>query len=83
MPAKRPILALTPKSSALWEVCKDIPQVFLSDYSNKSVNDKSIQDFLLVSAQQKYFNYEIPQRFTEEELSKIFYKNLESLNELV
>ena len=72
---KKPILAITPKNSATWEICEKLPQVFLSDYRNKSENDKSIIEFLEVCKTGNVASV-VPEEYTDRYLSKMFLKAL-------
>jgi len=72
--ARRPILSLTPEDSAVWRLCKGLPQVFLSDFS-QPCQVTVVKDFL-AACLAKEDQYEIPSEFSEEQLSKAFLQRL-------
>lgn len=71
----RLILALTPEDSAVWKLGKKIPQIFLLDYAQPLKETCAVREFI-GSCSGGDHRYEIPPDFTEERLSKIFYKGL-------
>ena len=73
--ARRPILSFTPEGSAVWRVCKGLPQVFLLD-SSRSANIASVVNDFLSACLTEPCHYQIPPDFTEETLSKIFLQAL-------
>lgn len=73
--AKKPVLAVTPKDSAVWSIGDRLPQVFLCDTEDES--DAVILSFLMACTSDN-LNYEIPDEFSESELSRRFIENISS-----
>jgi len=76
--SSKPIFAVTPKGSAVWQLSEKLPQLFLYDYTNVIKDYTPIERFL-IACKMKNYDYKIPNEFTEEFLSKIFLSELESL----
>lgn len=72
---KKPIFALTPKNSAVWEIGNKLPQVFLMDYRDKNANDSSVTGFF-DACKTGNVDSVIPEEFTDEYLSQIFFDSL-------
>lgn len=83
IPTAKPILAVTLRGSAVWELCEDIPQVFLFDCSVNEENDCSVVQEFINACRTGNHQYAIPAEFTEEHLSKIFDKVIEGTMPLV
>lgn len=71
IPAGKPLLALTPKYSAVWNLGTKIPQLFLADYSEREETAKSVSEFL-ASCNSGVVKTELPEEFTEKYLSGVF-----------
>lgn len=67
----KPILAVTIKDSAVWQIGLKIPQMFLFDYSSEEKDYSSIAKFLHACSTGKY-KYNLPEEYSEEYLSKVF-----------
>ena len=74
----KPILAITPKESAVWQMNKLLPQLFLLDYLSEKKDYSVINDFLNACKNGNY-EYKIPTEFSEYYLSKVFLKEIESI----
>jgi hypothetical protein len=76
--SKKPILAVTLETSAVWQIGYNIPQMFLYDYSDDRKDYSVIIDFLEAC---KSGNYEInvPEEYSDEYLSKIFLETLQEI----
>ena len=66
-----PILAVTPKKSAVWGICESLPQVYLVDYGSYQ-NDKLIVEEYFKACLSGGHQVEIPEQYSEARLSKIF-----------
>lgn len=73
--ARKPILAVALKDSALWEIGREIPQLFLIDYNGSPDNKISLMEFFSACKSGR-FKSNVPEEFSDEYLSKIFYKSL-------
>ena len=73
---QKPILAVTLRGSAVWELAKDIPQMFIYDYTSNDKDYDIIHKFLNACRTDK-FNINVPNQYTEEHLSKIFMRSIE------
>ena len=74
--SQKPILAVTSKGSAIWELAKDIPQLFVYDYTS-SDKDYDIIDKFLNACRSGKFKINVPNQYSEEHLSKIFMRSIE------
>ncbi len=74
--SQKPILAVTSKGSAIWEFAKDIPQMFVYDYTS-SDKDYDIIDKFLNACRSGKFKINVPNQYSEEHLSKIFLRSIE------
>lgn len=72
---RKPILAVTLKNSAVWQISNEIPQVFLVDIKQNYDTSTIVQEFIKACSSRKY-DTEVPKDFREEELSRIFYHSL-------
>ena len=80
--AKKPILVLCPKESAVWKICKSLPQAFLLDLvvnteKNEGNNDE-IRRFL-IECKEKRIEAEIPEKFSEGYIFEKFNKEIDNL----
>src|SRR2546427_1946856 len=66
---KRPILAATPRGSAVWRIGERLPQVFLFDYADADAR-ASIERFL--QAIEETVEFSLPEHFAEPYLSRVF-----------
>lgn len=71
IPSKKPFLVITPRSSAVWEICNSIPQAFLVDIDNLENTLNIVVDFLEVCLNKNY-QCAVPDGFSFASLSKIF-----------
>jgi hypothetical protein len=71
----KPILAITPRGSAIWQLSEILPQLFLYEYSGIIKDYSPIKNFL-EACKMKNYEYNIPIEFTEEFLLKIFLKEV-------
>ena len=79
IPTGKPILAVTPRGSAVWDLCEHIPQVFRFDCSvNKEKDSLSAQEFINACRTGNH-KCAVPGEFTEGYLSKIFDKVIEGI----
>lgn len=69
--SSKPILAVTLKNSAVWQLGKKVPQMFLFDYTAEEEDYLPIIKFLAACSTGKYES-NIPEEFSEEYLSKVF-----------
>lgn len=67
----RPILAVVPEGGDVWEVCGDLPQVFLIPTDAPSSAADTVCAFLTACSKTTW-PYTIPDRFTESYLSSVF-----------
>jgi len=74
--SQKPILAVTLKGSAIWELAQDIPQMFIYDYSDKN-EDYDVIDKFLSACWTGKFEINVPDQYSEEHLSKIFMSSIE------
>ena len=74
----KPIFAVTPKKSAVSQLAEKLPQLFLFDSKSDGEDYTSIIKFLDAC---KYGNYEynIPDEFTENYISKFFLREVETV----
>ncbi len=66
---EKPILTATPQSSAVWQVGKSLNQLFLTDYRNPEL---PVARSYISTCVKTANDYEIPDQFSEEVLSKVF-----------
>lgn len=69
LPSGKPIFAATLESSAVWQICQSLPQVFLIDYTQP--DHEVVQSFISACKTMKN-RYEVPAQFSETVLSQIF-----------
>ncbi|HTY10697.1 MAG TPA: glycosyltransferase [Bacteroidota bacterium] len=70
--ALKPILAVTPRGSAVWKLCGRIPQVYLFDsFSGKEKDYSTVTEFLSACRSGNY-QTDVPIEFSDEYLSRIF-----------
>ncbi len=69
--SSKPILAITLKNSAVWQMAENIPQMFLFEYSAQKPDYTPLEAFLN-ACQTGVYEYKIPNEYSEEYLSKIF-----------
>lgn len=74
----KPILSITFKKSAVWNMCESIPQVFLIDYNNFRRN-KLVYEEYFRACLLGYDQIKIPEKYSEAYLSKIFLKEIAHL----
>jgi len=74
--SQKPILAVTLRGSAVWELAKDIPQMLVYDYTNNNEGNDVIDKFLSACWTGK-FEINVPNQYSEEHLSKIFMRSIE------
>ena len=74
--SQKPILAVTLRGSAIWELAKDIPQMFLYDYTNNNDGNDVIDKFLN-ACRSGEVEINVPYQYSEEHLSKIFMRSIE------
>lgn len=70
LPTGRPILALTPRDSAVWTLGQHLPQVFLADCTLPDQDAGTVARFLAACAAGQPFV--VPADFNEETLSQVF-----------
>jgi hypothetical protein len=73
---QKPILAVTLRGSAVWEIAQEIPQMFLYDYTNNNEGNDVIDKFLSACWTGK-FEINVPNQYSEDHLSKIFMRAIE------
>ena len=71
---KKPILAVTMKDSAVWQIGERVPQMFLSDYTDGYSNSE-VNNFIQMCSSQNHV-YKIIKEFAENRISQIFYEKL-------
>ncbi|HEX5386102.1 MAG TPA: glycosyltransferase [Gemmatimonadales bacterium] len=76
IPAGRPILAAASPTGALWRLCRQIPQVFLTDYLRPEHSSPVLSAFLAACAEREPA-YGLPEQFTERYLRRRFLRDLE------
>ncbi|MBI9070461.1 MAG: hypothetical protein JEY94_02620 [Melioribacteraceae bacterium] len=69
---KKPILAITKRDSAVWRLCKSIPQIFLFSYITPTETDYENVKLFLEACYTSNYDIEIPHDFTEKNLKQIF-----------
>ncbi len=74
IPTLKPILAVTMRGSAVWDICEAIPQVFRVDCGVNPENDSLPAQEFIDACRTGNYKHAVPQEFTEEYLSKIFDK---------
>jgi hypothetical protein len=74
--SQKPIFAVTLKGSAVWELAKDVPQMFVHDYTS-SKKDYDVIDKFLNACRSGKFEINVPNQYSEEHLSKIFMSSIE------
>jgi hypothetical protein len=74
---KKPILAVTLKNSAVWNLADRLPQMFLYDCNTKVKDYTAIINFFEACETGNY-KYRIPKEFSEEYLGNIFLEELKS-----
>ncbi len=74
--SQKPVLAVTLRGSAIWELAKDVPQMFVYDYTS-SKKDYDIIDNFLNACRTGKFEINVPDQYSEEHLSKIFLRSIE------
>jgi glycosyltransferase involved in cell wall biosynthesis len=67
----KPILAVTLDGSAVWQMGKNIPQMFLYDYTENSNNYSPISKFLEACKSGNY-KFNVPIEYSDNYLSRIF-----------
>lgn len=73
----KPILTVTPQSSAVWKIGESLEQLFLMDY--KKADELVARAFISASAMSEN-SYDIPSQFAEEVLLKIFIENVTAVS---
>lgn len=76
--SSKPILAVTLKDSAVWQMGQEIPQMFLYDYTAQKPDYTPVEEFLK-ACQTGVYEYEIPEEYSEEYLSKIFLDTIKNI----
>ena len=76
--SSKPILAVTLKDSAVWQMCNNIPQMFLFDYTEQKPDYTQVEKFLS-ACQTGEYEYNIPEEYSEEYLSKIFLNTIDKI----
>ncbi len=71
VPTRRPILAVTPRNSALWKVCENLPQAFLADSTDPGMAAAAVVPYL-TAAGSPTASADVPAAFSEEVLSRNF-----------
>ena len=75
IPTSKPLLIMCPEGSAVWNLCKTLPQAFLFDYTLSNEFHKEnvgvIYDFLM-ACKHKNFEVSIPTEFSEDFLFSKF-----------
>ena len=74
--SKKPILAVTLKNSSVWNMAKDVPQMFVYDYNSSTKDYDTIERFLSACRTGK-FEINVPNQYSEEHLSKVFLRSIE------
>ena len=77
IPTGKPILAATPKDSAVWKMSEDIPQVLTLDYreTGEDSSNRDVDEFLRLCRQKKIIT-NIPDKYSEGYLSNIFLEKI-------
>jgi len=78
---KKPILAVTLKNSAVWNLADKLPQMFLYDCDAKEKDYTAIINFFEACETGNY-EYRIPNEFSEEYLGSIFLEELKNENSI-
>ncbi len=73
---EKPVFTATPQSSAVWKIGESLGQLFLTDYRNP---DALVARSFISACEMSDNSYEIPFKFSEEALSKIFIKKVLSI----
>lgn len=76
--SSKPILAVTLKDSAVWQMGQEIPQMFLYDYTAPKPDYTPVEEFL-DACQSRVYEYNIPKEYSEEYLSKIFLNTIDQI----
>lgn len=76
--SSKPILAVTLKDSAVWQMGQKVPQMFLFDYSAQKPDYTPVEKFLK-ACQTGEYEYNIPKEYSEEYLSKIFLDTIKNV----
>jgi hypothetical protein len=74
--SEKPILVVTLEDSSVWNLAKDVPQMFVYDYTS-SKKDYDIIDNFLNACRTGKFEINVPNQYSEEHLSKIFIRSIE------
>lgn len=74
--SRKPILAVTSKGSAIWELDKDISQLFVFNYKEDKKDYDIINEFLNVCKTGQY-EISVPEEYSERYLSNIFLRSIE------
>jgi hypothetical protein len=75
IPSGKPVLALTPRQSAVWKIGEELSQLYLVDYTQDNQDWISTTTDFIDSAQRNTRG-DVPPEFTEEHTSRIFYNTL-------
>lgn len=73
LPLGKPVFATTPLSSALWQMSETIDQLFVTDYAEP---DRSVARQFIAVCESSDADYDIPQQFAEDALSKRFLREI-------
>ncbi len=76
MVTKKPVLAITFKGTAVWEMCLELPQFFLYDIEGDEGENKKTAEMFLDACMTGKYEYALPEKYTEDYLEKIFKDNL-------
>lgn len=71
IPTTKPILAITPEESAVWNISRKVKQIFLQNSDDMSDANQVTQNFVK-TAEQVNNQFDIPDEFSEEYLSNKF-----------
>ena len=79
--ARRPILAVTPRGSAMMQIGETLRQVFLLDLEARASGEQRVREFLRACTDPNV-RYELPSQFEQSELAKVFLNALGIQNQL-
>lgn len=81
MAARRPILVLTPRDSAVWRIAKNLRQAYLVDSLDRGAGIYTVREFLRAAAGSQT-HYDLPAEFTEQSLQSAFLSHLNRGNQV-
>ena len=76
---KKPVLVITYRDNAVWEICSELPQFFLYDLEGEKEYNQTVTKEFLEACKTGKFDVLVPEKYSEEYLEKIFWERIENV----